>query len=402
MPANGVLRGTPFHERTSALCEAGNWRRWAGYISASSYELTHEHEYHAIRSTAGLIDVSPLYKYEISGRDAARLMDRVVTRDVTLCEVGQVLYTPWCDPDGKVRDDGTLHRFAEDRFRLTAAEPNLLWLYANASGLDVAIREETDEVGALALQGPTSRDILGSIAEADLGSLRFFRVIESQVAGIPVQISRTGYTGDLEYEIWVEAARAIPLWDAIVAAGTQSDLAPAGLIALDMVRVEAGLILIDVDYVPAHRAVIELRKSSPYELGLGWAVALGGSNFVGRNALAAEKARGPEWQFRGLDIDWESLEEAYLEVGLPPQLPATTVRDSVPVYVDGAQAGYATSQCWSPTLKKYLALAHLEAPHAEIGARVEIEVTVEHRRRRAAARVTKTPFFDPARKRAID
>jgi len=327
-------------------------------------------------------------------------MDRVVTRDVARCEVGQVLYTPWCDPDGKVRDDGTLHRLAGDRFRLTAAEPNLLWLNENALGLDVTIREETDDIGALALQGPTSRDILADITEADLGALRFFRVLDTRVADIPVQISRTGYTGDLGYEIWVDAGRAIALWDALVARGLPYGLAPAGLIALDMARVEAALILIDVDYVPAHRAVIELRKSSPYELGLGWTVALGGANFVGRDALAAEHARGPEWRFRGLDVDWESLEAAYLEVGLPPQLPATTVRDSVPVYVDGAQAGYATSRCWSPTLKKYIALAHLEAPHTTIGTEVEIEVTVEHRRRRASARVTKTPFFDPARKRA--
>lgn len=397
-----MLRETPFHPRTSALCEARNWRRWAGYLSAGSYELTHEHEYHAIRSTAGLIDVSPLYKYEVSGRDAARLMDRVVTRDVGACEVGQVLYTPWCDTEGKVRDDGTLHRLDETRFRLTAAEPNLLWLHQNAIGLDVAIREETDEVGALALQGPASREILRGITDADLGSLGFFRVIEARIAGIPVQISRTGYTGDLGYEIWVAADRALPLWDAIVAAGETYGLAPAGLLALDMARVEAGLILIDVDYVPAHRALIELRKSSPYELGLAWTVNLNGSNFIGRSALAVEREREPEWNFRGLEVDWESLEEAYLEVDLPPQLPAATARDSVPLYVNGAQAGYATSRCWSPTLKKYIALAHIEAPHAKVGSHVEIEVTVEHRRRRARARVTKTPFFDPERKRSTE
>jgi aminomethyltransferase len=392
-------RGTPFHERTGPLCEAANWRRWAGYLSASSYELTHEHEYAAIRGTAGIIDVSPLYKYRVTGTDAARLMDRMITRDVAKCAVGQVLYTPWCDPAGKVRDDGTVHRFAESDFRLTAAEPNLLWMHENSAGLDVTIAEETDAVGALALQGPASCDILRDIAETDIGSLGFFRVVETTISGIPVQISRTGYTGDLGYEIWVDAANAIALWDALTSHGEAFGVAPAGMLALDMVRVEAGLILVDVDYVPAHHAVIDLRKSSPYELGLGWAVKLDGGPFVGRAALIAEQARGPEWEFRGLAIDWESLERAYLEVGLPPQLPGSTVRDSVPIYRDGAQVGYATSRCWSPTLKRYLALAHLEVPHADIGTHLEIEVTVEHRRRRASATVVETPFFDPVRKR---
>ena len=395
-----MLRGTPFHERTAPLCEASNWRRWAGYLSASSYELTHEHEYAAIRGTAGLIDVSPLFKYRTTGPDAARLMDRMITRNVEKCAVGQVLYTPWCDPDGKVRDDGTVHRLGESDFRLTAAEPNILWMHENSAGLDVTIMEETDAVGALALQGPASCDILRGITDADIGKLGFFRVVETSIAGVPVQISRTGYTGDLGYEIWVNATDAVALWDALTTHGEPFGIAPTGMLALDMVRVEAGLILVDVDYVPAHHAVIDLRKSSPFELGLGWTVDLDGGAFVGRTALAAEKERGPEWQFRGLEIDWESLEDAYLEVGLPPQLPGSTVRDSVPLYRDGAQVGYATSRCWSPALKRYLGLAHLESAHAGIGTHLEIEVTVEHRRRRAQATVARTPFFDPVRKRS--
>ncbi len=395
-----MLRTTPFHERTAPLCEASNWRRWAGYISASSYELTHEHEYAAIRGTAGLIDVSPLYKYRVEGPDAARLMDRMITRDVERCAPGQVLYTPWCDPDGKVRDDGTVHRLGESDFRLTAAEPNLLWMHENSAGLDITIEDETDRIGALALQGPASCDILREITDADIGKLGFFRVMETTVSGIAAQISRTGYTGDLGYEIWVAADDAIALWDALTRTGETFGIAPAGMLALDMVRVEAGLILIDVDYVPSHHAVIDLRKSSPYELGLGWTVALDKAPYVGQAALAAEKARGPEWELCGLEIDWESLEDAYLEVGLPPQLPGSTVRDSVPLYSNGAQVGYATSRCWSPTLKRYLGLAHLETPHGAIGSHLEIEVTVEHRRRRASATVVPTPFFDPPRKRA--
>lgn len=395
-----MLRRTPFHSRTSALCQGRDWRRWAGYVVASSYELVHEREYHAIRSAAGLIDVSPLFKYRISGPEALGLLNRVVTRDVTKCAVGQVLYTPWCDPDGKVRDDGTLQRLSEDVFRLTAAEPNLLWLTENAVGLQVIIEDESDSLAALALQGPRSRDVLRDVTEADLDALGFFRATEARVAGIPVTISRTGYTGDLGYEIWVGRDSAEALWDALTLHGVRYGLTPAGILALDIARVEAGLLLIDVDYIPAHRAIIEDQKSSPFELGLGWTVKLDKENFVGRKALREEERRGSSWRLRGLEVSWESLERAYGEVGLPPQIPATAWRTSVPVYTSAKQIGYATSGCWSPLLKKYIALAHLRSPHARIGEELEIEVTVEHQRRRADARIVDTPFFDPERKRA--
>ncbi len=400
MPAPSVVRGTPFHERTGPLCQGGNWRRWAGHLSASSYEPGHEHEYQAIRSACALIDVSPLYKYRLSGPGAADLANRVVTRDVDRQDVGQVYYTPWCDAAGKVRDDGTLHRLRASDFRLTSAEPTLKWLHENARGLDVGIEEETERMAALALQGPLSRDLLQRITDGDVAGLRYFRVMRARIAGIDAQISRTGYTGDLGYEIWVGAADAIPLWDALTATGEPFGLAPAGMLALDMARLEAGLLLVDVDFIPAHRAVIEDQKSSPYELGLGWTVSLEASNFVGRSALRAERALPPAWRFRGIALDWESLEAAYAPAGLPPQLPGTTLRDSVPLYAGGRQVGYATSRGWSPTLKTYLGLAHLEAESAAVGTELEIEVTVEHRRRRARAAVAKTPFFDPERKRA--
>ncbi|WP_419934897.1 aminomethyltransferase family protein [Candidatus Palauibacter sp.] len=398
--ASGVLRGTPFHERTGPLCQTANWRRWAGHLAAGSYEPTHEHEYQAIRSAAALIDVSPLYKYRLAGPGAEALANRVVTRDVARQAVGQVYYTPWCDGAGKVRDDGTLQRFGETDFRLTSAEPTLKWLHENARGLDVELEEETERVGALALQGPLSRDLLQRITDADVAGLRYFRVMTARVAGIRAEISRTGYTGDLGYEIWVDAEDAIPLWDALTAAGEPFGLAPAGLLALDMARLEAGLLLVDVDYVPAQRAIIEDQKSSPYELGLGWAVAMEASNFVGRAALRAERAHSPAWRFRGITLDWESLEDAYAEVRLPPQLPGMTLRESVPLYAGGRQVGYATSRGWSPTLKTYLGLAHLRADFADIGTQLQIEVTVEHQRRRARATVARTPFFDPDRKRA--
>jgi aminomethyltransferase len=395
-----MLRTTPLHSRTSPLCQAQNWRRWAGYLAASSYELHHDREYWAIRSAAALFDVSPLFKYEIAGRDAARFLDRVVTRNVPAAQVGQVLYTPWCDEQGKVMDDGTLHRLDEDRFRLTSAEPNLRWLHDNAAGFDVTLEDSSDRIAALSLQGPNARTLLDELTGGAVADLRFFRLTTASLRGVDVTISRTGYTGDLGYEIWMDAEDAVRVWDVLIDAGRSYGVMPAGILALDVARIEAGLVLIDVDYVPAHRAVIEDRKSSPYELGLGWTVKLEGGSFVGKRALSAEKARGPEWELKGIEVSWESLEDLYGEVGLPPQLPSVAWRTSVPVYSGSTQVGYATSGCWSPILKKYVALAHLRVPHTKSGTRLGMEVTVEHQRRKAEATVVDTPFYDPERKRS--
>jgi aminomethyltransferase len=394
-----MLKVTPFHPRTSALCVSHAWRRWAGHIAASSYELLHEREYHAIRSSAALLDVSPLHKYMVTGPHAARLLDRVVTRDVQKMKVGQVAYTPWCDTAGKVIDDGTISRLGEHIFRMTSADPNLLWLNENAVGLDVKIEDVSDATAALALQGPNSRAILERAAETDLSKLKYFRLTQAAIRGVPVTITRTGYTGDLGYEIWVDAKQALPLWDAIIAAGAPYGITPTGLLALDMARIEAGLILIDVDYISTRKALIEGQKSSPFEINLAWTVNLEKDFFVGRDALAAEVARGPVWQFVGIDVDWDSLEQLYGEVGLPPRLPTAAWRTSVPVYVDGNQVGYATSGSWSPLLKKYIALAHVESRYAKQGTDVVMEVTVEHHRKRARAKVAQLPFFNPERKR---
>jgi aminomethyltransferase len=389
-----LLKTTPFHERVSALCVSHAWRRWAGCLVASSYELSHEREYHAIRAAAGLLDISPLYKYLVKGPDAARLLDLVVTRSIQNLSVGQVAYTPWCDAAGKVLDDGTIARLDETTFRMTAAEPNLRWLQDNAQGLEVAVEDVSESTAALALQGPASRAILGDI------DLKYFRLAQTTLGGIPVTISRTGYTGDLGYEIWLSSENAFAVWDHLIAAGTPHGITPAGMLALDMARIEAGLMLIDVDYVPARKALIEGQVSSPYELDLGWTVSLKKERFVGRAALAAEAARAPQWQFVGIEIEWDSLERLYAEMGLATRLPAAAWRMSVPIYAGSEQAGYATSGAWSPLLKRYIALAHLRAAHAAPGTALEIEVTVEHRRQRANARVVKKPFFDPERKRA--
>ncbi len=395
-----MLRGTPFHSRTAPLCQAQNWRRWSGYLAASSYELHHEMEYFAIRNAAAAIDVSPLFKYRIRGRDAARLLDRVVTRDVSRCAVGRVLYTPWCDEQGKVLDDGTVQRLGEAEFRLTSAEPNLRWLWENAAGLEVEIEDESERTAALALQGPNAREVLCRLADEDLSGLRYFRLAHVRLGDIPVQVSRTGYTGDLGYEIWVPAEHAERLWDLVFEAGRPYGLMPAGLLALDVARVEAALILIEVDYVPARRALIDSQKSSPFEIGLGWTVKLEKPYFVGREALVREAERLPQWRLMGIEVPWDGLERVYGEFGLPPQVTPTASRSSVPVYVGGQQVGYVTSHTWSPLLKKYIGLVHLEAPFARPGTEVEMEFTVEHRRRRAPAFVVERPFYDPERKRA--
>ena len=393
-----MLKTTPFHPRTSALCASHAWRRWAGFIVASSYELSHEREYHAIRSSAALFDVSPLYKYLIQGKDAARFLDLVVPRGIQTMAVGQVAYTPWCDGAGKVLDDGTIARLDETTFRMTAAEPNLRWLQDNAAGMDVEIQDISHEMVALSLQGPASLKILQQLG--DIAPLKYFRMAQAALRDMQVSISRTGYTGDLGYEIWADARHALPLWDALIEAGTPHGIVPAGMLALDVARIEAGLMLIDVDYVPARKALLESQMSSPFELDLGWTVNLKKERFIGREALAAEAQRGPQWQFVGVEVDWPSLERLYAEVGLATRLPPAAWRTSVPIYAGGEQAGYATSGGWSPILKKYVALAHLRAQWARPGTHLEMEITVEHRRKRAAVQVVEKPFFDPERKRA--
>jgi aminomethyltransferase len=395
-----MLKTTPFHPRTAPLVRAQTWRRWAGHQVASSYEPTPDHEYAAVRNSAALFDVTPLHKYLIGGRDAERLLDRMVTRDVTKSQVGQVLYTPWCDARGKVIDDGTVSRLAESTFRLTSAEPNLRWLSMNAVGLQVTIDDVSERTAALALQGPLSRAILEQLSPGHIASLEYFRFTQTTMRGIPVTISRTGYTGDLGYELWVDAEHAVPVWDALIAAGTPYGITPAGIWALDIARIEAGLIMLDVDYFSTHHALIEDQKSSPFEINLGWTVSRNKGPFTGRRALANERISPAAWAFVGLAVDWDSLEAIHAERRLPPRLPSVAWRTSQPVYRGGAQVGYATSGCWSPLLKKYLALAHLQSPHYAVGNRLELEITVEHRRKRADALVTKLPFFDPARKRA--
>ncbi len=255
--------GTAFHERTLALCESLNYREWSGYYTVSVYEMHHEHEYNAIRNSAALIDISPLFKYWVTGRDATKFVNRVISRDINKVAVDQVIYCCWCDPEGKVIDDGTITRLGENEYRWTAADPSLRWFQQNALGLDVEIEDISEQTAALALQGPTSGKLLHSAADANITNLKYFRVTHGKIAGVPVDISRTGYTGDLGFEIWMPWRDAVKVWDALIAKGKAFDIHPAGMIALDIARIEAGLILIEVDYISSKKAVIDSQKYSP-------------------------------------------------------------------------------------------------------------------------------------------
>lgn len=397
-----MLKQTPFHARAAALMQADQWRRWSGYTAASAYEMTHDREYLAMRNACALIDVSPLCKYQIDGPDALRFLNRLVTRDVGTCPVGGMLYTPWCNSRGQVIDDGTIARLGEQSYRLTSAEPNLRWLEDNAIGMQVRIEDVSEQIAALALQGPQSRALLMTLTNAPLDGLKYYRFLDTTIADTPVMISRTGYTGDLGYELWLAADRGATerVWDALVAAGRSFALQPAGIWALDVARIEAGLIMLDVDYTPANKAITDAQASTPLELGLQWAVSWSKGSFVGRKALLEERARGTATTLVGLEIDHAEFERQHHALGLPVPYPFLAWRAVIPLHADGAQVGYATSGVWSPTLKKYIALGHVQPHHAAPGASVTIELDVDRYRRPFEARVAKLPFFNPARKRA--
>jgi aminomethyltransferase len=348
-----------------------------------------------------LIDVSPLYKYDLRGKDALALVNRVMTRDAAKCAVGQALYGCLCENDGAVIQDGTVFRLAENHFRFHLADPGLRWLELNALGLDVAIQEVSEQIAALALQGPNALRILQSVVDAELGRLRFFRFTSGKILDVPVLVSRTGYTGDLGYELWLDAEQAARIWDIITEKGKNFGIKAAGLLALDVARLEAGFILLEVDYTGAEKALIPTQRYSPFEIGLGWTVNLEKNHFIGAKALRQLQQQGPARQIVGLEVDLTDFEYLYQQAGLPPQFPTAAWRGAVPLYNDDGQVGHATTGAWSPTLKKYIALATVEKPYIDPGTRVDMEVLIDNIRRRTTATVVKTPFFDPPRKRAV-
>ena len=393
--------GTAFHERTLALCESLNYREWSGYYTVSVYEMHHEHEYNAIRNSAALIDISPLFKYKVTGKDATKFVNRVISRDINKVAIDQVIYCCWCDPEGKVIDDGTITRLAENEYRWTAADPSLRWFQQNALGLNVRIEDITEQVAALALQGPTSGRLLNAVAEADITNLKYFRVTHGKIAGVNVDISRTGYTGDLGFEIWMPWRDAVKVWDELNSKGKAFDIHPAGMIALDIARIEAGLILIEVDYTSSKKALIDAQKFSPAEIGLAKLVDLKKETFVGREALAREAKKGADRALVGLEINWNEVESLYDKVGMAPQVPSMASRTAVPVYRGGRVIGKATSTTWSPTLKKMIALTCVNRENSTVGTTLNMEITVEAVRHTVSAKIVPLPFFNPARKTAV-
>jgi aminomethyltransferase len=393
--------GTAFHERTFPLCQSLSYREWSGYYTVSVYEVHHEHEYNAIRNAAAIIDISPLYKYLITGKDATKLVNRVITRDITKVSVGQVIYCCWCDEQGKVIDDGTITRLEENKYRWTAADPSLRWFRQNGTNMDVQIEDISEKVAALALQGPTSAKLLKAAAQADIANLKYFRMTQGTINGVPVDISRTGYTGDLGYEIWVPWNDAVKVWDTLAEKGKAFDLHAAGMLALDVARVEAGLLLIEVDYSSAKKALIPSQKYSPYELGFAKMVHLNKENFIGKAALVKDEKNGVARQFVGLEIDWTEVEERYEKFGLTPAAPSQASRVAVPLYVGDKQVGKATSTTWSPVLKKMIALGSVETSHSEIVTKLQLEITIEAIHQKVTAKVVKIPFFNPPRKTAV-
>jgi aminomethyltransferase len=393
-------RQTPFHPRTSALCSSYAWKEWAGYIAVCNYDAHSEREYFAFRHSAGMIDVSPLHKYDIRGRDAAAFLAHVWSRDITRLPPGRVVYGTMCNDDGHCLDDGTVANLGDGRYRVTSSEPWFGWYSRHARGFEVSIEDETDRLAALSVQGPRARAVLQPLVEADLDAVRFFGVRTAKLAGRPGWITRTGYTGDLGYELWVSPEDACHVWDAVLAAGRDEGIQPAGLDAMDVTRIEAGFVLQGVDYVSARSCITESLKSTPDDAGLGWTVKLDRPGWIGRDALLRERDRGgSRWQIVGLELSWPELEELYDRYKLPANLAPVACRRSVPVYDgSGRQVGQATSSTWSPVLKRYLALAQVHRPHGAMGTTLQIEHTPEFERCRITATVVDKPFYNPPAK----
>jgi aminomethyltransferase len=403
-----MIRTTPFHERTSALNETGLWEHWSNCLVAQRYQMSEKFEYFAIRNAAGLFDTSPLYKYRITGPDAARFLGGVLARDPHKLAVGHAQYTLWCDDRGFVIEDGVLLHVADEEYLLTAAEPNLAYFQGLIGRLDVAVEDVTEDWGVLSVQGPYARDLLTAVAPGSK-ELGYFGVMSTNVAGVPVLVSRTGYTGDLGYEIWAPAADALPVWDAVAAAGAGRGVIPFGMTALYMARIEAGLVLLDVDFHSSRFAWTDADRTTPIELGLGWMFrdmtpsnGRDGRAFIGADAIKRElRDRTSRWQLTGIVVDWREYDRIYDAAGLIPPKDHTPIQDEYYVYDDELnQLGYATSQMYSPMLQRHIALARVPLALSAPGSRVKLELPVAHRYEYFDAYVTRPPLFNPQRRTA--
>ena len=394
--------GTAFFERQRELNTKLSWGDWSGYHAAAVFADFVDIEYNAVREAAAVIDVTPLYKYEVSGADAALLLDRVVTRDISAMAVNQVIYTPWCDEEGKVIDDGTVTRLEHDRFRVTAADPSYRWFAMNATGLDVEIDDTSEATAGLALQGRLSRHVLERATGQDWFDLRYFRRRPATIAGVDLDVTRTGYTGDLGYELWIPVREALAVWDRLFEVGADYGIRPAGIQALDICRLEASLILIEAEYTSARHAFAPELKYSPFEIGLGRLVKFDkAAEFTGKRALLAERdAGGPERRLVGLELDWSAIEAMYARHDLAPEISPLVQRAPVPVHREGIQVGRATSVGWGPTIKKMVGFGSVDKGLTKLGTRLSVEWTVEGERGKVGASVVPMPFLDLDRKRA--
>ena len=395
---------TPFHERVAAANSTSLWSHWAGHLVVDKYQMSEKWEYVALRNAAGIFDTSPLYKYRITGSEAERFLAGVLTRDIRSCEPGQAQYTIWCDDRGFVNEDGVIFRYGPDDFLLTAAEPNLAYLLDHASPYDVEIDDVSRTYAMLAVQGPRSAVILGAHAP-EIDRLGYFCHTPGQINGVDVTISRTGFTGDLGYEVIVAADDALLVWDAVVEAGEPHGLTLFGQNALLMARIEAGLLLLDVDFEPSRFAENDEHRSTPLELGLGWmlhGIEDDSRPFIGRHAILRERADATSrWKIMGLIVDWEEYHRRFTEADLLPPKDHTPQHDTMMLYDETAgQVGYATSFMYSPILQEHIALARIRPDLAAPDTRVNLEFTVNHHYRKIGARVVRTPFFNPAVKTA--
>ncbi len=388
------LLKTPFHERARTLSQLDSFVPWAGYTTVDVFTSV-EQEYFAIRNASSLYDLTPMVKYRIAGPDALRFLNRLVTRDIRKLAPGKVAYTVWCNDEGRLIDDGTVFCIAPDEYRLCTAERQLDWFRASAIGFDVEIREVTEEVAALAVQGPTSCKLLKAVGLAGVERLKPFEHATLSMAGsggagrIAMMVSRTGFTGDLGYELWMQPTDAEAVWDALLAVGSSRAVRPIGSRALNMARIEAGFVLPNLDFVSAEHTLYLGTERSPLELGLAWLVDFNKGHFTGRRALLAEQARGPRQQLVGLDVE-----------GTKPAHNALLYREP-----SGRRAvGSVSSAIWSPTCKRNLALAMVHAPYIATGSTVWAEIYLNRelvwQRRMVRARVVERPFFAPARRRA--
>jgi aminomethyltransferase len=399
------LLKTPFHERLEPLNETGLWEHWSGYLTATKYQMSEKFEYVAVRDAAAIFDSSPLYKYRFSGPDAERFLAGVLLRDPAAIAPGQAQYQLWCDDRGMVVEDGVLMRLGPDEFTLTAAEPNLDY-FARLVGRrdEVAIEEITADWGVLAFQGPRSRRLLAGIAP-DMESLPYFGLVQTTIAKVPVVISRTGYTGDLGYEIWVPADGALKVWDELWKATRGYNVIPFGQTALSMARIEAGLVLLDVDFHNARFAWTDADRVSAIELGFGWMlrdIETTSREFLGRDALRRElREKSSRWKLTGLMVDWREYDRIFEAGGLVPPKDHTPIHDEYYIYDDeGKQLGYATSQMYSPRLQRHIALARVPLDRQAPGSRVRLELAVNHRYEYFDAYVTRLPLYNPPRKTA--